>query len=92
MKDLEIDYSTNKEMLNFVWETVLERDYFLDKLIGAFFTTFIEFRNDNIVKSQISSSKSFKELYYYLNGINMLEEFVATFDEGIWDNRDTKNL
>ncbi|MFQ5787461.1 MAG: hypothetical protein ACE5H1_05720 [Thermodesulfobacteriota bacterium] len=92
MKHLEIDYSTNKEMLNEVWETILERDYLLDTLIGAFFTTFTEFRNNNIVKSQISSSKSFKELYYYLNGINMLEEFVATFDEGIWDSRDTKNL
>lgn len=87
MSDLKVNYFKDKLRLNFVWETIIERNYFIEELVLSFFTAFPKLKTINNYK-YFSNCGSYKDLYYRLNGINYLEKFVSTFDYGLWENED----
>jgi hypothetical protein len=84
MKSLDINYFEDREKLHFVWETVIQKWYFVSDLQTALFTTFLPGKY-KYSKKMFLNCNSYKEFYLNLKSIGLLEEFVATFDDGLWN-------
>jgi len=87
MNGLKVDYFSDKESLNFIWETIIERHYFVEELVISVYTLFPKELNE-INSYYLSNCNSYLELYYKLNGLNILEDFVSSFDYGIWEEEE----